>query len=381
MTAIFSPFAVAADPWFVRSRSYVTDIQVTDDGTEQRRMLRLIPTERVSYTARTIDSRMTGWHQALVYGGQDEDWVIPYWPHGWYLGAAAVAGSNVVLSVDTTNRDFTVGGQLVLWRDERTTEACTITAKSGTTVTVSTLASNWPAGTFVMPGLTGSFSTGTDFRRLAAMMGETRVTFDLTLGSDPAVSTPTSPAVFTTVPFIRDLEIGDDTAYQVDRIENSTYTYADYARRPDPQQATPMKLWLSSRANIASVIAWFDGLKGSLAAFYLPSYQQDLTVVSGLGTSSLVISNIGYTARLFPLTNRKQLAFVTPSGAVTQRTVSASVNNGNGTETLTLSGAAPSTTSLVSWLRRVRLADDTLAISWMHSERATCALRVVEVPA
>jgi hypothetical protein len=247
-------------------------------------------------------------------------------------------------------------------------------------VTVATLAANWPVGTFVMPALTGRFSAGTNFTRLAAAMGETRVGFDLTLGSDPAVSTPTSPAVFTTVPFLRDIGLEDEVAFQVDRIENATYTYADYPRQPEPHQGTPMRLWLATRATTASVVAWFDGLKGSLAAFYLPSYQQDLTVVSGLGTTSLVISNIAYTSRLFPLANRKHLACITPSGAVTHCTVTGSVNNGNGTETLTLNTASPSTASLVSWLRKVRLAEDTLSVAWYHNTQATCTLRVVEIP-
>lgn len=379
MTAIFSPFATAREPWFVRERSYVTDTQTTDDGTEQRRMLRLIPTERVSFTALTIAGPTTGWHQALLYGGQDEDWVIPYWPHGHLLTAAATAGSSVALGVDTTNRDFTVGGQVILWRDERTTERCTITAKSGSSVTVATLAANWPAGTFVLPALTGRFGGDTNLRRLAAAIGETRVSFDLTLGDDPGVTTPTSPAVFTTVPFMR-TEIEDAVAYQVDRIVNSTYTYADYPRTAAPVETTPLGLWLASRASVASVVAWFDGLKGSLAAFYLPSYMADLTVVSGLGTTSLVITDIDYTSRLFPLANRKHLACITPSGAVTHCTVTASVDNGNGTETLTLNTAAPSTTSLVSWLRKVRLAEDTLTIAWQNSALASCTLHAVEIP-
>jgi hypothetical protein len=65
---------------------------------------------------------------------------------------------------------------------------------------------------------------------------------------------------------------------------------------------------------------------------------------------------------------------------VTHCTVTGSVDNGNGTETLTLNTAAPSTTSLVSWLRKVRLAEDTLTIAWQNSALASCTLHAVEIP-
>src|SRR5690348_11082908 len=114
MTAVVFAPAMQADAPYRVEVSYATDILTATDGTEQRRRLRTIPMRRETYTVGTLDSRASGQLEHLLIAGQDQQWAVPYWPHQTFLTAAASAGSSVALTCDTTDRDFTVGGQAIL---------------------------------------------------------------------------------------------------------------------------------------------------------------------------------------------------------------------------------------------------------------------------
>lgn len=381
MPTPFPLFAVADQPYTVRLR-YRTQVHVSDDGTEQRAMTRLVPIREEEYTVRAAGAtgmalQGHGILDSLLHGAQGESLLIPYWPHGTFLGAAASAGSNVVLSVATTDRDFVVGGSALLWRDEATHEVVTIEAKSSSTIT-GDLAASWPAGTFVLPLRAARLSNDTDVRRLGARANEARLQFAFEAGTDPSVATPAEPEIFDVAQY-RKVEPSDSYVRQVDRIENATYTFADYPRRANAGGHRRINVWLPTRASVHALEQWFHGLKGSLTPFWLPTYQQDFEVVSVDG-ADLTVKWIGYTDRAFISEGRRYLAFISPNGTIAQRYVESAVDNGT-TETLTLDDAVPTGYTLVSYLLYVRIADDTLEYSWRNNSFADCAIEVVEIAA
>src|SRR5882724_3618456 len=138
-----------------------TDVLDARDGSEQRVQLRTIPrrTERLSLTA---GHRAQGLLDGLLFAGQSEQWVLPYWPHVTALTAPVAAGSTVSLPCVTTDRDFAVGGLAVLWRDPFTAEVVTLTGLTSGNLTAQTVAGTWPVGTLVLPGRLGRWAD--DFR-------------------------------------------------------------------------------------------------------------------------------------------------------------------------------------------------------------------------
>lgn len=376
--AVFTPQAQAGSVEL--ETSYLTEVIRSDNGTEQRAMYREIPSRKLRFTARTVELYRTGWLDALTYGAQGEELTVPYWPHASALTATATAGALVVLSLDTTDRDYQVNGYLVLWASERHAEECQIVAVGGSSVTVVTLAESWPTGTIVLPAFRGTFSGTLESGKLSGIAAETQMEFLLTTDpDDPNVTEITDAVVFTIVP-VQHVEVSHTYESLVDRQTSPFYEHTDYRRRAYPVGARPYVLWLDSKAACAAITDWFHGLRGRLRPFWMPTYQHDFEVLSGFGTSTLVVAQCGYAARLFAGRERRHLAFFEPSGTITHLEVANAIDNGNGTESLFLAGSSPATTLMVSYLLYGRLADDALVLTWANSEVAECSLGLVELP-
>ncbi len=358
---------------------YYTEVQRSDNGTEKRAMYRDIPMRRLETKPLTLEAWRSGWLDSLLYGGFAELVTVPYWPHMARLTAPAAPGTGVALALDTTDRDFAVGGRLVLWTDERTAEECVITAAGGASVTVQTLAGTWAAGTPVMPAWRGHYSADPGPEHLSAYAVEVALKFEMEIDPyDTGIDAATDPEVFGAVPVNR-VETVHTHERAVDRHLSPFYTHDDYRRRNSPFGSRPYVLWIESKADAAAVTAWFHARRGRLKPFWMPTFEQDLAVVSGLGTTSIIVEERGYTEWMTARA-RRQLAFCEPDGTVTALEVTGAADNGNGTETLSLSGTAPLGTSLVSFLLYGRLASDVLRIEWYNSEQASCEIGLVELP-
>ena len=152
-----------------------------------------------------------------------------------------------------------------------------------------------------------------------------------------------------------------------------------------PRETLPYRIFLESRATIRALEAWFASVAGMFGTFYIPTYVADMPLAAAIGASDTTvdIAAIGYTATLFPSTARRRLAFITASGII-ERVVTAAVDNGDGTETLTLAsslGVAFPATGLVSFSLLVRLASDVLTITRQSATVGECVLACIEVPA
>jgi hypothetical protein len=126
--------------------------------------------------------------------------------------------------------------------------------------------------------------------------------------------------------------------------------------------------------------------RGRMAPVWMPSWAQDLPLAADVGPtdSDITIHAIDYTARHFPRESRRHLAFNQGGNAMVVRRVTAAVDNGDGTETLTLesstgaSWSAPH--SLVSFCLLVRAVSDGVTLVWHNHELAAAAMDFVEVP-
>lgn len=388
MPTVFSPLHQWPAAPYIERWSYFTRRFRSDNDTEQRALLRIIPTRQDRFTVAAVEAREAGLLDALSFG-QTTPWAVPFWPHVTPLLADAAPGADVVLQVDRTDRDFAVGGSAVLYLDEHTHELVTLNAVGAGTVTAAAVVGSWPANrTVVLPARLARFTGARETDRAGVGAAQLAVTFDYEHGTDPGVATPGAPPIFAVEQFGRE-PTRDTLEPSVDRLDNRTYTFADYPRGPTPiGRRTSLPLWLETPAAVQALRTWYFSVKGALTAFWLPTWQMDLEPVADVvsGVAALTIRSIGYTERLFPHEARRHLAFVPPAGAITHQRVTAAVNNGDGTETLTLSGSSGAPiypgagAGLVSFLLYVRLAEDPFEIRWLEPGHATAALDVVELP-
>lgn len=132
--------------------------------------------------------------------------------------------------------------------------------------------------------------------------------------------------------------------------------------------------------------AWFHDHLGALVPFWLPSYHQDLVLAQPIDAADtdIVIQWIDYTARFFPSDNRKVLAFVRADGTMLKRDVEASVDNGDGTETLTLNAALgedweQTYANGICFCWYGRLDDDVVEYQWQNHEICLVTVKMTEL--
>ena len=96
------------------ARSWLTDVQRADDGTETRVAVRDGPVRRMEFTAVFADSIDAGAFRALWYAAaQPLRFIVPLWRE--LSTPSAIAGA--VITTDTTNRRFFTGAKAaILWQ-------------------------------------------------------------------------------------------------------------------------------------------------------------------------------------------------------------------------------------------------------------------------
>jgi hypothetical protein len=127
---------------------------------------------------------------------------------------------------------------------------------------------------------------------------------------------------------------------------------------------------------------------GQLVPFWVPTWDQDLVMAidAPSGSSTITIKSVFYTRFLFPDNARRYLALIPTSGAGPNQyvAITGSVDNGDGTESLTLAaelGAdVMAANTMVSFLTFARLDSDELAISWITTEYAEAVVAIQELP-
>lgn len=149
----------------------------------------------------------------------------------------------------------------------------------------------------------------------------------------------------------------------------------------------PFSIVLETRDRVSDWLLWLAFRRGRYAPFWMPTWRRDFRLTSSAGASDtdLIVSATGYTDAGFLTESRRHLAVIVPGGGaftVYPRRITNSVDNGNGTETLTIEsslGVAIDRHAVLSLLVLVRLADDTNAILWHHPHLAVSDVRMVEV--
>lgn len=163
------------------------------------------------------------------------------------------------------------------------------------------------------------------------------------------------------------------------------------ARRPVsiadfPRYARTLRFHLLTPTDHAWLQGFWDARRGRLAPFWLPSYEHDVELATGLstGTAAMTIRKIGYAANIFPLGPPRRHFYIydRPTGTALTKKILAAVDNGNGTETLTFNGNPPISgfPTIVCQLRLCRLDADEMNVVWRERGYASCDFPVIEVP-
>lgn len=144
---------------------------------------------------------------------------------------------------------------------------------------------------------------------------------------------------------------------------------------------------LRGAGEIAAFMAFLDARLGVVMPFWLPTMQRDLMLSEDLktGETDLHVQWVGYAADLYPQSRaRHHLALYEPHLTMDLLHVIDATDTGGGTEELTLSAVAgrdyPATTTLVSFLRLVRLDEPHATLTWLSRDVVEASIKIRELP-
>ncbi|MGH9716399.1 MAG: hypothetical protein ACRD4R_06700 [Candidatus Acidiferrales bacterium] len=388
-------FSVAPD-WKAgvgESIEYLTDVLKAYSDNEQRRALRQLPRRALRITPLALTARNSAGMESLVWGWQNQPYGLPWWQDATPLTADVAEGATVI-PCNTADRQFAAGGLLCIWQDEFTFEALSVESVAADSVTVSSPTQfSWTANaaTLVMPVFLARLPKSAQVARHTSFIDEMELQF-IGEAQQPA---PAPSATLTQYKGYDVLEIAPNWAAGLDRQYNRSLVTIDPKIGPIEvidkggsaivSQRFPW--WLDGHSNVTAFRAFILARFGRMNPFWVPTWDQDLVLAQDVGATdtAIKIESEFYSRFFFPSTARRDLAFISSAGAANiYRRVTAAVDNGDGTETLTLDSApgaaVPAASTMVSFLTLARLAADKAEITWSTADHAEAELEFQEVP-
>lgn len=306
----------------------------------------------------------------------------------WVELTAQADASDVTLDCDTTLRDFEIGGYVTAWRDVRnpsSSQTFRITSVSDTQLGVSpAVATTFPLGSQLMPARlaclpdeSSSFDSYTIDRETGALRFEILSTELSTRRVTTYVPATTHESIEVFALDSARFDILEPAQYQIQRRQLGTglLTGNDYYRMVDTLAPVtiPVRVLLVSRETLSEFYGWLEARQGRRNPVWVSSVDNDLELVANLGGT---IKTIGYSTYNLHY-GRRHIQITYTDGTVTNHKITAMVNNGDGTETLTLSGGLGASAITKISLLRLCVAPDSFELRF-HRDLAVAGGMAVE---
>jgi hypothetical protein len=373
---------------------YFTDVLRSYSDNEQRRALRQLPRRAMRYRALTLNARDAAGMESLIWGWQNQPFGVPWWPDAQPLLSDVPAGT-FVIPVSTADRQFAAGGLAAIWVDEFTFEALSILSVATNSLTVSspTLFA-WKGGpqTRVIPVFLCRLPSAVDVSRQSSEIDQVDLNFIGEAGQ-PAPAPATSPTQFKGFDV---LEIPPNWAKSpLKRSYKRSMVTIDPKVGPiqvidkggTALVGQEFPWWLDTHPTVTAFRAFILRRFGQLIPFWIPTWDQDLVLAQDVSSTDtgIKIRSEFYSRFFFPSEARRFIAFIPMDGSGNvYGKITGAVDNGDGTETLTLEALTgkifPAASTMVSFLTLVRLEADRVSIKWDSADHAEALLALQEVP-
>jgi hypothetical protein len=372
----------------VRERiGFLTDILPAYDGSEQRIRLRETANGGIAFRVTCPTAREWAQLQSLITAKQSEIIHVPWWPDAQPL-LAAVNALDTELEVDTADRDFAAEHGVILWRNAFQYEAGTIAALTTSGLSLADgLDSGFAAGTLVIPLKACRLAFEQTVTQPTTDVAELDVQFTTEAEEMPAYA-GAEPTQWLGMDVLT-LQPNNAPDFETEHRRQAVLLDSRAGVRASDDHADlsftsrGFNWWAKGRTSIAALKAFLHRRKGRAVPFWLPTWRRDLPLAEAIAAGETFdIKDVGYTELQFPFVSRRHIALISTAGDVTIREIAYAVDNGDGTETITVSGALPEmpASTMVSLLTLMRLADDQVEIEWSTRAMAQARVPVTEIP-
>jgi len=306
----------------------------------------------------------------------------------WVQLAAQADVSDTTIDCDTTLRDFEVGGYVTIWRDvydPASSQTFRITSITDTQIGVTpAVARTFPLGSPVMPARIACLPDEDLTFDSYAIDTETPVLRFEVLSTELSVRRVTPYTPLSTHESIEvfgldsaRFDVVEQVQYRITRRQLSTglLTGNDYYRAVDTLAPVtiPVRVLLVSRETLSEFYGWLDARQGRQNPVWVASADNDLELVAEL--SATTIKTTGYSTYNLHY-GRRHIQLTFADGTVINRKITGMVDNGDGTETLTVATLPAGTIVKISFLR-LCIAPDSFELRF-HRDLATAGGMVVE---
>lgn len=360
-----------------------TDITESETGVEEAVSVRDIPDQTFEVTAFVPPANCAQLFNNL-YTGLPFQWGLPLWHEAQTINYVSGTGFECV----ATGRTFTVGGYVILWKSPLDFQFAVISdlipvdnINSAETMFVlleTSIATT--TGVIVMPMVLGHLR-GEPTRQFNGHDEFVTITFAV---DQPALVESTAPKQFNNhdlfLPSEEGLLNGErEESTVLTRIDTFTselgITAYDYTWN-HAKATYPYNLFLDSIESTYAAKQWLYRRAGRYRRFWVPSWENDLNIVTSTSTS-LTVKNDGFED-LSEL-GRTAVAIETTAGWFPRTLIYASTTGE--TSTFTITPAITGTILRVSWLGLKRLQSDRVEIHYLTGGLSKINLVLLEVSA
>jgi len=371
---------------------YLTNVLNSYTAKEQRIALRKNPRTKLSFLFSPVSKRESAALEALVYARQAGLFSVPFWPDAVKITDHALPG-NTEIFCNTSNRKFTVGGLVILWRGVIGYGVFAIDGVFSDRVRLTApIMGGWPndGQTYAIPALPGRWEGSAEFERLNPWINGIAAEFLIEPLPDAAPAAQLQAYGYDVLEIQPNASENRSMVYDrtIRKVDFNTGRFKTFDRSGTAISKTKGFLWtMHGRAEIAAFRSFMARRKGRLVPFWVPTWQHDLELalpVSAADTT-ITVRKTGYVQYQFDNPARRYLCFIRldGSGQKHYRKVTGVVEK-TSTEILTLDSPTGVNINpgmcIVSFLNLVRLAGDSVELRWITSEVAESNLEFTELP-
>lgn len=356
-------------------------------GLETRASLVRTPRQHFDFTSLLTDTQMRAVLEVLQNSASSAPTFLLGLPHE-ELGVVSSTASTITVA-SLALCDWAAPGQrlVVIGQDGMTIASTWITgAPFGATIPVgSDVSATALAGARVMPALAVKLEADQGFTRSRVGLMRWKLEADAAQNGFGATTTWGTGATVTTHDGMPvwdrgnvTLEAAQPLLSGTDSIESPISVAAAISRLTRPDWARAIRVESSDEIEWQWLKAMLMTLRGRSTAFLLPTGRPDMVAVSDASTGTLTISGADYAFvwSTSPPHRRIKLAFA--DGSVAYRNVTSSVDNGNGTQDLTLAPAAGAI-ERIEFLETVHLQSDEVVVRWQgYAHESQLSAQVVQ---
>ena len=356
---------------------WLTDIHEKRDGTEQRMALRDNP-RQVFEMSYLLDGKERQKFQATVFDAQIRAVGVPMWHEPATLQAPGAPISATTITVDSTAyADYRVDGLAIVWRDFDNFESLEIASFTATTITFKTpFVAAFTAGARVMP-------LRVCFMRRGAIRGHKfpltvearRVTFEtkdnaVDLSDVTAFPTFNSKVLLDEENFIRGTLQETIERRQKTELDYGPGTFELFSEVDVSQRSHPKTFHSNSRQRLWEVRQLLHALRGRQISFYIPTFFNDLSAVSGIlsGGNTVDVTNVGYTVFINAQPPWNVVRLTENDGTEVVRTVTTTTEISPTVERLQISGTwgvdmAEEDITRIDFVEKARFSTDEITLT------------------